>query len=413
MDLNRLLDDFFESDSLNRLVADAGALLDCPLLVVDDTFHVVSSYKPEGFSDAVFDGAIGRGEITYEVASLLSGPAGQAATLYLAIQDSDIMRLFSPLRSGGLLVGYLVCLDIHSNLRQVPPEQLRRIKHVLAKQLFNQSTRGGAMFSTAEEVLTHLLDGKFSSEAFFRVQASSTYLAHYTPRRFALIYLGRYHRLTFGDDALKNELKYTFYASHPFVYNGNVLLFLNAGHNLAAFDALAKQFQLCVVISDELPELYRLPDFYQSAYEIMEYLLPHTSGSFVARAEQFHTLMLLRRLQDRTDLLSPQVRRLAAYDRQYRTQYCLTLYTYLLCQHSVQAACQRLFTHRNTVLYRLRKLREDFGLALDEPSQTLPLLLSSALVLLRNRQDQLFIEGFTPDASAPSEPESPSTQEGS
>lgn len=44
-----LLAEFFAQDDLKSLAADAGALLDCPLLVLDDTFHVVAYHRPLGF----------------------------------------------------------------------------------------------------------------------------------------------------------------------------------------------------------------------------------------------------------------------------------------------------------------------------------------------------------------------------
>ena len=49
--LDRLLSDFFSQDDLGRLAADAGEILNCPLLVIDDTFHVVAHYTTPGFSD--------------------------------------------------------------------------------------------------------------------------------------------------------------------------------------------------------------------------------------------------------------------------------------------------------------------------------------------------------------------------
>ena len=49
-----LLRDFFAQDDLSRLAEGAGALLGCPLLVLDDTFHVAAHHLPLGFSDAVF-----------------------------------------------------------------------------------------------------------------------------------------------------------------------------------------------------------------------------------------------------------------------------------------------------------------------------------------------------------------------
>ena len=84
------------------------------------------------------------------------------------------------------------------------------------------------------------------------------------------------------------------------------------------------------------------------------------------------------------------VRAIGERDREDGTLYCLTLYTYLICHHSLRETCERLYTHRNTVLYRVRRMREDFSLPIDDPEQHLPLLLSAALMLLElGREDAL------------------------
>ena len=53
-----LLRDFFAQDDLSRLAEGAGALLGCPLLVLDDTCHVAAHHLPLGFSDAVFQASV-------------------------------------------------------------------------------------------------------------------------------------------------------------------------------------------------------------------------------------------------------------------------------------------------------------------------------------------------------------------
>ena len=50
-DTAALLVDFFAQDDLARLTADAGELLDCPLMVIDDAFRVAAHYAPPGFTD--------------------------------------------------------------------------------------------------------------------------------------------------------------------------------------------------------------------------------------------------------------------------------------------------------------------------------------------------------------------------
>ena len=421
MDLTAFLSDFFRTDSLNQLTADAAELFDCPVMVVDDSFHAVSWHMPAGFQDRPFQGSVDRGELTYDASSLLSSSASlaQQGELYVELADSPWQRRFSPLIASGIRVGYLVLVDVHGTLRQVERRDLTAVESVLAKQLFFEGNRSGLMFNTAEEVLLHLLENKFSTEALFLLQASSTWLADFRPERVALINLGLYHNLHLTEDALKSELTYAFYASHPFLYNDEVLLFLNRDHDLSALEPLVQRYHLRVVISAPLDSLYALPQVYAATHEVMDFLLLRSSHPFCVRAEQLHALMMLRRLQDRADLIASEVSALAHYDAAEHTQYCQTLLAYLLCHHSLQETCQRLYTHRNTVLYRIRRMKEDFGIPLDDPNRHLELLLSVSLELLAQHQENLFVHGLTlenprtmphavDDARSPSA--SPSTQ---
>ncbi len=395
MDWNVLLRDFLECNSTDRLLQDAGTMLGCPLMVVDDTFHVIASYVPEGFHDGAFDAALTRGEITYEAISALHWDLmpDPTAGVFQLVEDSGYTRRFSCLANGGMRVGYLICVDVNENLAQVPQEQFHGLEALLAKQILCQDGRNRAYGTTVEEVLANLLDGKFSEPGAFYVQAMTTDLAQDQPERLALINLGLYHSFNFRDDALKQALNQAFGGAHPFLYRGEVLLLLKKSHPLAALDTLAQQYRLRVVVSDQFSDLYLLPQHYHAAREVMEYLLPLT-GPLVTYTEQFRTLLLMHQLAQRPVLTDPRIRKLAAYDREQHTQFCLTLYTYLICHHSVQETCARLFTHRNTILYRLRKLRDDFALPLDDPDQTVPLLLSSGLMLLQNHQDRLFVQAF-------------------
>ena len=72
MDIKSLVDTFFETDNLKELLEQAGRMLDCPLLVVDDAFRIAASYWPNSFQDEVFFGALRRGEITYEAILAIS-----------------------------------------------------------------------------------------------------------------------------------------------------------------------------------------------------------------------------------------------------------------------------------------------------------------------------------------------------
>lgn len=394
-DTAALMADFFAQDDLARLTVDAGELLDCPLMVIDDAFRVTAHYAPLGFTDPLFDRAVQQGAITYEAGAIISrSPALSAgAPDYVEVADSTRRRRFAPLISAGVRLGYLVCVDIDGHLADIPAETFRTVETVLAKQLFVEASRQDKPFGTAEEILIHLLDGGFPSAAYFRLQASSTYLADFHPTAFALIDLAAYHALYLGKSQLKDELTYRFYASHPFLYRGDVILFLHEGYDPARFDALVEEFHLKVVISEPITDLYGLPALYRTAREALAVIADAGfRGGSVYHVEQLRTLLMLTAARRYRSLILPQVKALAACDREKGSQYCETLYYYLTCGRSLKDTCAALFTHRNTVLYRIHKMREDFAVPLDDPAAHTALLLSTALTLLDSKGAELFID---------------------
>lgn len=62
------------------------------------------------------------------------------------------------------------------------------------------------------------------------------------------------------------------------------------------------------------------------------------------------------------------------YDRQHNSHLSETLREYLLCSGSVRLVANRMFCHRNTINYRLRILREDLGISLEDASRRFELM---------------------------------------
>ena len=389
-----LLEQFFAQDDLGKLTVSTGELLGCPLLVLDDTFHVAAHYLPLGFSDALFETAVRRGEISYEAGAIISENAMLTAGWadYVQLADSPYRRRFAPLVSAGVRLGCLICADTDGHLEKIPPQTWELVEHILSKQMFVEASHQDKLFETAEDILMHLLDGGFSSAAHFQLQASGTYLADFHPRAFALIDLETYHSAYMGKRHLKEELEAQIPDSHPFLYKGDVFLFLHREGDGDIFSELAEEFQLKILISAPIDDLFTLPQLYRTAREALELMKDaRFHGEAVCSAQQLRTPLLLKNLEGRGDLVSPELRRLAVHDREKGTQYCETLYHYLTCCHSLIKTSNALYTHRNTVLYRIRRLQEDFAIPLEEPSLHADLLLGVSLILFESKGPDFFL----------------------
>ncbi len=389
-----LLEQFFAQDDLGKLTVSTGELLGCPLLVLDDTFHVAAHYLPLGFSDALFETAVRRGEISYEAGAIISENAMLTAGWadYVQLADSPYRRRFAPLVSAGVRLGCLICVDTDGHLEKIPPQTWELVEHILSKQMFVEASHQDKLFETAEDILMHLLDGGFSSAAHFQLQASGTYLADFHPCAFALIDLETYHSAYMGKRHLKEELEAQIPDSHPFLYKGDVFLFLHREGDGGIFSELAEEFQLKILISAPIDDLFTLPQLYRTAREALELMKDaRFHGESVCSAQQLRTPLLLKNLEGRGDLVSPELRRLAVHDREKGTQYCETLYHYLTCCHSLIKTSNALYTHRNTVLYRIRRLQEDFLIPLEDPSLHADLLLGVSLILFESKGPDFFL----------------------
>ena len=392
MDLQTFLNDFMNKDDLNLLVQDAAGLFECPAMVVDMAFHVIAWHCEADFEDAPFRTSIQRGSLTYETGSILAGSDTQAHLINL--EDSPYKRRFSLLMTGGTPVGYLILVDVGDRLEREDARVFSAVESALAKQLMLESSRGSSMRSAEESVLQHLLEGRFTDESLFTLQAEAAGLKYLAPRRVALVNLELYRSANWSENALRSTILDVFPMSRPLVHDGCVLFFLNSDPDMGLFRNFAHQFSLRVVISAPIGRLFRLPEVYAAARALMEALLSRVSRPFAVLSEPYSALLMLRQLSGRGELMLPCVRALSERDKADDTLYCLTLYTYLACHHSLQETCERLYTHRNTVLYRVRRMKEDFDIPIDDADQHLGLLLSCALALLEQGREDVFMPGI-------------------
>lgn len=388
-----LVNEFFRQDDLHKLAEDVGIFLECPLLIIDETFHIVTHFNPPDFSDRLFKNAVSGGIITYEIGAIISKNnalcAGEAD--YIKLDESAYKRRFAPLISTGVRLGYFVCIDVDGHLQKIPPDIWKQIEMILSKQLFIETSRQDKPFETTEEILMHLLGGGFPSEPYFRLQTANTYLADFHPAAFALIDLTAYNSEYIGKRHLKEEIRQHFINAHEFLYKGDIFLFLHSEHDINIFAELANEFGLKVIISDTINSLFELPELYRTAHEALEMLIETDFGNtVVSSVANLRTPLMLKNLSHRKDLVPPVILSLAAHDKAKGTMYCETLYYYLICSRSLKKTCDELFTHRNTVLYRIRRIQEDFLIPLDDTSVHTELLLGTALLLFESKGAAFF-----------------------
>ena len=80
---NEILKTFLVANSLKELTNAAGRALGCPLLVIDDSFHVAAYFRADSINDP-YSGVIRHGELSYDES------VGRAAAFACGVPLQDI-----------------------------------------------------------------------------------------------------------------------------------------------------------------------------------------------------------------------------------------------------------------------------------------------------------------------------------
>lgn len=174
-------------------------------------------------------------------------------------------------------------------------------------------------------------------------------------------------------------------------------MFLQKGYDRKAFEELAKEFHLKIVISNTIDELFDIPTMYNLVLEALNIVVNEDVENNVFFVSQLAVPIMLNKIKGYDKLISPKILSLADCDRRKESQYCETLYYYLICDRSLKDTCEALFTHRNTILYRIRKMKEDFEIPLEDSNLHFQLLLEISLILLKEKGSEFFISKIDND----------------
>lgn len=389
MNKTTVLNTFLQNNSLDMLLEAVSVQLGCPVIVTDNAFHIVSSFAAKGFEDEAYRKAVAHSELPLSACTAIAKGAPEQKGERIFAEANGKSFSVNVLKSGAVALGYVIYILFEST----PPAQADCLfcESLIAKQLYTDRHTNGFAVSSAEEIIVELLDGKFSSEDVFKMKAAGTFLSAFSPERFALIELSRDSADRLKNEHIAHSLEQSFHASHPVFYGGKILLFLHEDHDVHFLRSFISEYNLRAVISEKLESLFALKKEYDRVSEVLEYL-QKKKAPFFEQSKNYELLMLLKKSTESFGFLNEKVKKAYEYDRENDGELCLTLYTYLTCRHSLFETSERLFAHRNTVQYRIKKLREAFEIDPDSPDEQLSLLLSLARALLLLGNERLFVK---------------------
>lgn len=187
-----------------------------------------------------------------------------------------------------------------------------------------------------------------------------------------------------------NRIEGLMKGSCAFLLDDHIVVYVNLHHYgntleeaVRAVTGFLQDSYLKAGISYEFTGLQSLKQYYFQSRIALEEGLKRYPLRWVNRFEDIALDYLLGKCTENLEaevVCSRAVLTLRDYDKEHKTEYFLTLRTYITCQMNAVKAAKELFIHRSTFLYRMSHIRELVNINLEDPDQLLYLLLTYKLL---------------------------------
>lgn len=146
--------------------------------------------------------------------------------------------------------------------------------------------------------------------------------------------------------------------------------------------SMCRQYGLYAGMGNCFSNILELPDYYKQALRSIELgVLKDADPNLFCYRDNYmnHLSSVFSQKESLDAFCNTKLKTLLEHDRLKKTNYAETLYTYLTCERNIAATAKALFMHRNTLVYRLKKINELVEIDYEDFSERQHIILSYEL----------------------------------
>ena len=129
---DELLNVFLTENTLTGLVKAISGATECPVIIVDDAFHIAASCAVSEYNDPTYRIAVSHSELSLDACAAISAHTGETDfTVDISNKKYRVLRL----ESNGAVLGYMILVCIVENM-PCDTETLNFTAALVSKQLF-------------------------------------------------------------------------------------------------------------------------------------------------------------------------------------------------------------------------------------------------------------------------------------
>jgi hypothetical protein len=394
----RLYEALIAERGIRHIVEIASAIFDNPILVVDNSFKILAHAAPEETSTKMYLEIVENGHFP---SSYTKTSIAKDTHIHKKIFFSDSPGIFSDSGSPSRYIAYRIgaegrpagfasLLEDKHPFRETDIEIFTVLCKVLSKEL-NSSIFASDVFKNKYEYFIAEVLNKTIKSSHIPERLSQFDI---TLKRNCFLIVAswanekevkQYHL-----EYLRDQMKAALPLSMCSIYHNNIISLISTDSEqfltadaVEALNTYLRDGQLVAGISNRFSDISNLPGAYRQA------ILSIQEGCRFSGRENYYTFREygIYRLLDLADedgilqeLLNQEHIKILQYDKEFGTEYTKTLYTYLGYGQKSGKTALELGVHRNTIDYRIERIKELFNISFESEDMLFSLLLSNRII---------------------------------
>ena len=391
---NVMLNSLFYENSIQTMIDEAYSVFGNPIFVFDADFNLIAANWKEGSRHAQGRKIIQNGGFSEEEFDMVN----HLEHIHEKVKKSELPILAHHPEIGfdQLLcsinpqqdLGHIVVCGLNHAFTETDQKLLLLLRQAVDQQMKKNSFIKNNRGSYYEYLFKDILDGKITSDQQYNARAN--YLkTEFSRNLYCLVIEITRSSSTLNTMHIRKLFENKFHNSKTLLYHNDIIILIQLPEKdkitaceIQEISSICKENELYGGMSNSFRNILHLPEYYSQArcavslgtersdlpslFLYKDYYIQHIHNIF-CQNESLHSFC------------HPALKILQDYDRENTSHLALSLYTYLVCERNITAAAEAMFIHRNTLIYRLKKINSIISFDYDDYRERQYLILSYEL----------------------------------
>lgn len=384
-----LFDAFLCEENINRLLELSSELLGNPLIVIDLSYRIVGYSHLEDILDDFWIKFIKQGYCDYDfVIQVNALPCVKIGKLSKGIYDvkcseSNHKNLVCNLTSNGVVKGNIILTGSKKEIIESDYKLLSVISKIIAlKMNYNTSTPKDTNV-IIQTFLYDVLNRNFTSRNEMNERMKIVNLNFKKELRIIVIDIERLNDIEKSCNDVKNIFSsYHIQMEYSIFYEHRIVMIYQQ-NNLEEFRKkllpILEKYNIYVGVSQPFSDLFMCKKYYLQAIktiDLSKHAYPDKHYVNYHEVQYYSLLSSLHPENCENDFYHPILNMLREYDKQHNTDLYDILYVFIINDGNIQKTAQDFFVHRNTVRYKINKIKEITSIDFTDILSLLNILIS-------------------------------------